>query len=80
METLKERIVKLDFSDVDMGEVSLKAAELHMQDYQDNRTSGSALGYLHVAETNLMEATREGKDTTKQYELLRRLQAERLRD
>ena len=76
MVTLKEKIKNLDLSKIDMGQISLAIAEGQMRTYEERRHSRNAGVYLHIAETNLMGATRKGKDTTLQYERLRRLQSE----
>jgi len=58
-----------------MRKVTLDIAETQMQDYERNRYKPNAYLYLHVVETNLMSAQRQGIDTTQHYERLRRLQA-----
>jgi len=76
MDTLNGRIANLDLSNIDMGQICLNAAETNMEDYENGRWSREAWKYLHIAETNLMSATRQGKDTSELYERLRKLQAE----
>ena len=76
MDTLNERIEKLDLSEADMGMVILNIARTQMQDYERNRHKPNAFAYLSVAETNLINAERQGKDTSQDYERLRRLKAE----
>ena len=59
-------------------EICLDTAELQMLAYEHNRGDKSARAYLHIAEANLAEAQRMGRDTIKQYERLQTLQSESL--
>ena len=76
MVTLIELAEDSDLSTIDFAQLMVGVAEVQMQDYQANRGNGSALVYLLAAEDNLLWATSKGKDTTRQYRLLRSLQAE----
>ncbi|MFH1711228.1 MAG: hypothetical protein ABH840_02870 [Nanoarchaeota archaeon] len=76
MNTLNEQVKKLDLSNVDIGQICLNVAETNMQDYEKGRWSKNAWTYLHLAETNLSQAARHGKDTSELYEKLRKLQGE----
>ena len=67
---------RIDLSKIDIGQVCINAAEDHMRDYQAHIKGKNSWCYLHIAETNLMQAKSYGKDTTKQYAKLRRLQQE----
>ena len=79
METTVKELEKINWkATANLGKVCLDAAKAQMQDYELNRGSRDAWTYLHIAESNLISAARQGEDTSKHYKKLRRLQAERL--
>jgi len=76
MDKRKDKKDQIGFREPDNGEIAINLAEIQMRHYERNRRSNNANVYLRIAERNLINASRYGKNTSHQYERLIKLKAE----